>query len=52
MRQEMKNNDGDVKRNGFCIRGDPCAVLDKYLGGKELEELILEEGNVFDNDLT
>ena len=27
------------------------SFLDQYLGGEELEELILEEGNVFDNDL-
>ena len=27
------------------------SFLDQYLGGDELEELILEEGNVFDNDL-
>ena len=28
------------------------SFLDQYLGGEELEELILEEGNVFDNDLS
>ena len=27
------------------------SFLDQYLGGGELEELILEEGNVFNNDL-
>ena len=27
------------------------SFLDQYLGGEELEELMLEEGNVFDNDL-
>ena len=27
------------------------SFLDQYLGGEELKELILEEGNVFDNDL-
>jgi hypothetical protein len=26
-------------------------MLDQYMGGEELEELILEEENVFDNDL-
>ena len=27
------------------------SFLDQYLGGEELEELILEEGNIFGNDL-
>ena len=27
------------------------SFLDQYLGGEELEELILEEENIFDNDL-
>ena len=27
------------------------SFLDQHLDGEELEELILEEGNVFDNDL-
>ena len=27
------------------------SFLDQYLSGEELEELILEEGNVFNNDL-
>ena len=27
------------------------SFLDQYLGGEELEEMILEEGNVFNNDL-
>ena len=27
------------------------SFLDQYLGGEELEELILEEENVFNNDL-
>ena len=27
------------------------SFLDQYLGGEELEEPILKEGNVFDNDL-
>ena len=27
------------------------SFLDQYLGGEELEELMLEEENVFDNDL-
>ena len=26
------------------------SFLDQYLGGEELEELILEEGSVFDNN--
>jgi hypothetical protein len=30
---------------------DLGAVLDQYLGGEELEELILEEENVLNNDL-
>lgn len=34
---------------GFCIGDDPGAVLDQCLGGEELGELILEEGNVFDD---
>ena len=47
----MENNDGDVEQDEFCIRDDPSAVLDQQLGGEELEELILEEGNGFNNDL-
>ena len=30
---------------------DPDIVLDQYLGGEELEEVILKEGNVIDNNL-
>jgi hypothetical protein len=46
----MENDDGDVEQDDFCIRDDPHALLDQYLDGEELEELILEEGNVFDNN--
>ena len=35
----------------FALGNDPGAVLDQYLDKEELEELILEEGNVFNNDL-
>ena len=41
----------DIEQDEFCIQDDPCAVSDKYLCGEELEELILEEENVFDIDL-
>ena len=44
-------NDDDVEQDELCIGDDPCAILDQYLGEEELEELILEEGSVFDNDL-
>ena len=44
-------NDDDIEQDEFCIRDDPGVVSDQYLGGEELEELILEEGNIFDNDL-
>ena len=52
----MKNNisgidDNDFEQDIFCIGEDPSAILDQSLGGEELKELILEEGNVFDNDL-
>ena len=34
------------------LSGDyPSAVLDQYLGGEKLKELILEEGNISNNDL-
>jgi hypothetical protein len=36
---------------GFASGDDPGAVLDQYLGGEELEELIMEDGNIFDSDL-
>ena len=42
----------DVEQDGFCIGDDPSAVLDQYLVREELEELILEKGNVFNNDLS
>ena len=55
MRQEMENDNGDVDDNveqeEFRIGDDLGAVLDQYLGGEELQELILQEGNTFDNDL-
>ena len=47
-----ENDDSDtdvnnVEQDGFRIGDGPRAVLDQYLGGEELEELILEEGNDF-----
>ena len=33
------------------IGDNPNAILDQYLGGEELDDMILDEGNVFDNDL-
>ena len=44
-------DDDDVEQDKFCIGEDPSAVLNQYLGREQLEELILEEGNIFDNDL-
>jgi hypothetical protein len=41
----MEND--DVEEDEFRIADDPRALLDQYLGREELEELILEEGNVF-----
>jgi hypothetical protein len=41
----------NVEQDEFRIRDDPNAILDEYLGGEELQELILEKRNVFDNDL-
>ena len=32
-------------------KDNPIIVLDQYLGGEELQELTLEEGDVFNNDL-
>ena len=46
------DDDSDVEQNEFCIGVDPCVVLDQYLGGEELTKLILEGGNVFENDLS
>ena len=53
----MENDDSDVdddnaEQDKFCIGDDPRIILDQYLGREEFEELILEEGNVFDNDLS
>ena len=50
VRQEMKNDNND-EQDEFCIRDDPRVVLDQYLDGEELKELILEEENVLNNDL-
>lgn len=36
----------------FASGDDPCVVLDQYLGKEGLETLILEKGNVSDNDLS
>ena len=41
----------EYQNTNFTSRDDPCAVLDQYLDGEGLEELILEEGNIFKNDL-
>jgi hypothetical protein len=41
----------DIKHDGFRIGDDLGAVLDQYLGKEHLKELIMEEGNVFNNDL-
>ena len=35
----------------FCIRDNLGVVLDQDFGGEELDEPILEEGNVFNNNL-
>ena len=35
----------------LALGDNPGTILDQYLSREELEELILEEGNVFDNDL-
>jgi hypothetical protein len=40
-----------LNKTNFCIGDNLCIVLDQYLSKEELEELILEEGNVCDNDL-
>jgi hypothetical protein len=45
-------DDDNVQQDKFRIGDDPRIILDQYLGGEEFEELILEEGNVFDNDLS
>ena len=44
------NDDDNVEQDDFCIKDDPSASLGQYLGGEELEELIMEKGNVFNND--
>ena len=36
----------------FATGDDPCVVLDEYLGREGLEEVILEEGNESDNNLS
>ena len=47
----MENDNGDVEQKEFGIRDIPSAILDQYLGGDEFEEVIPEEGNVFNNNL-
>jgi hypothetical protein len=39
--QMKMENDDDVKQNEFRIENDPSAILNQYLGGEKLEELIL-----------
>jgi hypothetical protein len=41
-----------LNKTNFCIGDNPGVILDQKLGGEELKNLILEEGNVFNNDLT
>jgi hypothetical protein len=43
-------SDGDVEQKKFRIGDDLGVVFDQYLGREELEELILQGKNVFDND--
>ena len=40
----MENDESDVEQDEFCIGEDSITILDRYLGGEELKELILEEG--------
>ena len=40
---------GQVVNGGFPFA--MSSFLDQYLGGEELGEMILEEENIFDNDL-
>jgi hypothetical protein len=44
-------DDNNVEQNEFCIGDDPNVVLDQYLVGDEFEELLLEEEDVFSDDL-
>jgi len=44
----MENDNGDAdddntEQKEFGVEDDPSAILDQYLGGEELKELILEE---------
>ena len=53
---EMENDNGDVddndvEQNKFRMGNNPSTIMDQYLGGEELEELILEGGIVSDNNL-
>lgn len=41
----------EYRNTDFASAEHLGAILDEYLGREELEELILEGGNVFDNDL-
>lgn len=47
----MENDDGDVEQGRIHIGDDTCVVMDQYLDKKELKKPILEERNVFHNDL-
>ena len=40
-----------TSREWWFVAFAMSSILDQYLDGEELEELILEKRNVFDNDL-
>ena len=43
-------DDDNIGQDEFRIGDDPRIVLDQYLSREKLEELILDDGNVFDNN--
>ena len=49
--EPQTENDNDIEQDEFCIGDNPGVVLAEYLDEEELEKLILEEGNIFDNVL-
>ena len=48
----MENDNSGVEQDEFCIEVNPCIILNRYLDGEELKELILKEKNVSNNNLS
>lgn len=47
----LATHTNEYQNMGSTSMDNPSAILNRYLDGEELEELVLKAGNVFDNDL-